>query len=84
MLLGEGFGWLEVVDINTTTIKSAHKFTEGGSIYDMIAIDDSNYLLATYEGLLKTSKNQQIKHYYQGKEVISLCHITDSLYLVGF
>ena len=25
-----------------------------------------------------------IKHYYQGKTVTCLCHITDTLYLVGF
>ena len=50
----------------------------------MIAIDDTTYLLATYEGLLKTSKDQLIKHYLKGENVTSLCHITDSLYLVGF
>ena len=47
MLLGESNGWLEVVDINTSAITSAHKFTEAGyGIYDIIAIDDTNYLLA--------------------------------------
>jgi hypothetical protein len=50
----------------------------------MIAIDDTHYLLAAREGLLKTTKDQLIKHYQKEKIVISLCHITDSIYLVGF
>jgi hypothetical protein len=49
----------------------------------MIAIDDTNYLLAAEKGLLKTTKDQLVKHYYNGKAVESICHITDSLYLVG-
>jgi hypothetical protein len=68
-------------------ITNTHKFTEGDSIKhicDIVAIDDSHYLLAFYEGLLRTSKDQLINHYQKGKEVSSLCHVTDSLYLVGF
>ena len=58
MVLGENDGWLEVFDINTSAITSAHKFTEAGyGIYDIIAIDDTHYLLATLEGLLKTTKD---------------------------
>jgi hypothetical protein len=41
-------------------------------------------LLATLEGLLKTTNDQLIRHYYKGKIVRSLKHITDSVYLVGF
>ena len=41
-------------------------------------------MLATEDGLLKTSKDQLIKDYYNGKTVSCLCHITDSLLLVGF
>jgi hypothetical protein len=41
-------------------------------------------LLAALFGLLKTTKDQLIKHYHKGKWVFSLCHVTDSLYLVGF
>jgi hypothetical protein len=33
---------------------------------------------------LKTTKDQLIKHYHKGKSVRSLCHVTHSLYLVGF
>ena len=77
-------GCLEVFDIETFSITHTHQFTEGGSINDIIAIDDTNYLLAAYNGLLKTTKDQLINHYHKGKNVGSLCHITDSVYLVGF
>ena len=83
-MLGENEGWLEVVDINTSTITSTHRFTEGDSIYDIIAINDTDFLLGALSGLLKTTKDQLINHYYKGKIVTSLCHITDSRYLVGF
>ena len=84
MILGEIGGWLEVVDINTSNITSTHEFTEGGySIRDIIAIDDTHYLLAAHKGLFKTTKDQVIYHYHKGKPVMSLCHITDSLLLVA-
>jgi hypothetical protein len=70
--------------MKTSSITHTHKFTEGGSIYDIIAIDDTHYLLAAYKGLLKTTKDQLINHYHKGKLVRSLCHVTHSLYLVGF
>jgi hypothetical protein len=41
-------------------------------------------LIAADKGLLKTTKDQLIKRYDQGKSVESLCHVTHSLYLVGF
>jgi hypothetical protein len=41
-------------------------------------------LVAAYRGLLKTTKDQMINHYHKGKKVKSLCHVTHSLYLVGF
>ena len=70
--------------MKTSTVTDTHKFTEGESIYDIIAIDETHYLLAAYEGLLKTTKDQLINHYHKGKPVRSLCHVTHSLYLVGF
>ena len=33
---------------------------------------------------MKTTKDQLINHYHKGKWVRSLCHVTHSLYLVGF
>ena len=56
----------------------------GFNIRDIIAIDDTHYLLACDNGLLKSTKDQLIKHYNKGREVSSLGHITDSIYLVGF
>jgi hypothetical protein len=32
-------GYLEVVDIETSNITSAHKFEEGDDIYDIISIE---------------------------------------------
>ena len=70
--------------MKTSTITHTHKFTEGDSIRDIIAIDDTHYLVAAIKGVLKTTKDQLINHYHKGKWVRSLCHVTDSLYLVGF
>ena len=84
LLLGEGSGWLEVFDIDNSNISSSHKFKEGGGIYDIIAIYDTHYLLAAHKGLLETTKDQLIKHYYRGKWVLSLSHITEAIYLLGF
>ena len=70
--------------MNTSTIFHTHKFTVGDNIYDIIAIDDTHYLVAAFSGLLKTTKDQLINHYHKGKSVMSLCHVTHSLYLVGF
>ena len=83
LILGEWNGYLEVFDIETSSITHTHEFTEGGTIYDIIAIDDTHYLLAAGRGLLKTTKDLLIKNYHKGERVRSLCHITDSTYLVG-
>jgi hypothetical protein len=84
LILGEVDGHLEVFDIETSTITHTHKFTEGSYIQDLLVIDDSNYLIAAFDGLFKTTKDQLIKCYYKGKWIRSLCHITDSIYLLGF
>ena len=63
-MLGEANGWLEVFDIETSNITHSHQFTEGSHIRDIIAIDDTHYLLAALEGLLNTTKDQLMKHYY--------------------
>ena len=70
LILGEGSclevveSCLEVVDIKTLNITSSHRFTETSRILDILAIDDSHYLLCTLNGLMKTTKDQLIKHYY--------------------
>jgi hypothetical protein len=71
--------------MKTSTVTHTHEFTEAGyGISDIIAIDDTHYLLGAFKGLLKTTKDQLINHYHKGKWVRSLCHVTHSLYLVGF
>jgi hypothetical protein len=70
--------------MKTSTVTHTHKFTEGHNIRDIIAIDETHYLVAAWRGLLKTTKDQLINHYHKGKSVWSLCHVTHSLYLVGF
>jgi hypothetical protein len=83
LILGVG-EYLEVFDIKTSTITHTHKFSEALSISDMIVIDETYYLLATLEGLMRTTKDRLIKHYYKGEGVESLSQMTDSMYLVGF
>jgi hypothetical protein len=41
-------------------------------------------LLAGGRGLLKATKDQAIKHYFEEKPTISIYHIALKLYLVGF
>ena len=56
-----------------------------GTIYDMIAIDNSQLLLLIgCSGLLKATKDQAIDRYLEYKSVFSICHIADSLYFVGY
>jgi hypothetical protein len=50
--------------MKTSTVTHTHKFTEGDDIRDIIAIDETHYLLAAYKGLLKTTKDQLINHYH--------------------
>jgi hypothetical protein len=58
------YGSLLVVDLDTCNITSNNIFIEGNSIYDIMPINDSQYLLASKKGLMKTTKDQLIKHYY--------------------
>jgi hypothetical protein len=49
----------------------------------MIAIKDSEeLLLAGWNGLLKATKDQAVKHYFEEKPAFSISHIAESLYLV--
>jgi hypothetical protein len=76
---------LEVLDLNTSIITSSHLFRDaGGKLFDIIPLYDSCYLLAAQSGLLKTTKDHLIKRYFKYKKVISLCDITESIFLVGF
>ena len=64
LLIGEWEGYLEVVSLGTSLITSTHKFTEGGDIHDITAIDDTHFLLATAQGLLRTTRDQVVNHYF--------------------
>ena len=70
--------------MNTSTVTHTHELREASDIYDIAAIDGTHYLLAALRGVLKTTKDKLINHYHIVKEVRSLCHVADSLYLVGF
>ena len=83
LILGQDNGYLEVVDINTSKITSTHQFEGINDISDILAIDDSQYLVAAYGGLLKTTKDQVLKSSYTGELISSLCQITEKVYLVG-
>ena len=72
-----------MLDLNNNTITSTHEFSEGSDIFDIVAIDDTHFLLAACKGVLKTTKDQLLKHYHKGKLVDTICHIADSFYLLG-
>ena len=64
LLLGEWEGYLQVVSLGNLLITSTHKFTEGGDIHDMLAIDETHFLLASAQGLLRSTRDQIVKHYF--------------------
>lgn len=59
---------------------------EIGDISDMIQIAGSHYFVAGQLGLLKVSRTEDpdMKYYFIGKHVLSIAHIYESCYLVGF
>jgi hypothetical protein len=69
--------------MKTSRITHTHEFPEATHICEIIAIDDTHYLLAVEKGILKITKDQLINHYFKGNLVRTLCHVSDSLYLVG-
>lgn len=63
-----------------------HKFHFNLNVfYDMVAIDETQLLLASDMGLLKTTKNEVLGYYYSWSKVISLCPLPgqQQLYLLG-
>ena len=85
LVLGEQNGYLQVFDITNFKITHTQQFSEISDIYDMIEIEDSEQLLlAGREGVLKATKDRAIKLYFKWKWTLSICHIAESLYLVGF
>jgi hypothetical protein len=43
--------------MKNSNITRTHEFQEGFNISDIVAIDDTHYLLAAFGGLLKTTKD---------------------------
>jgi len=66
------------------TITHTWEFKEASFIQDILAIDETHLLLAHSKGLLKANREKIVAHYYQKKFVTALCHISGSIYLVGF
>ena len=85
LVLGMFSGQLQAFDIKSLQTTNYKQFgRQIGSIFDMIQIVDSQYLLLAGErGILKaTKKGQVIKNYFKN-QVNTICHIDGSLYLVG-
>ena len=55
LLLGEYNGWLEVFNMSSATITQTRKIREGATIKDIVAIDESHFLLASDDGILKST-----------------------------
>ena len=43
--------------MKNSNITSSHEFEEGNHIREIVAIDDTQYLIAAQKGLLKTTKD---------------------------
>lgn len=64
-------GHLQLLDMSSCNI-THEKMYDIDIFYDMLAIDDSQFLLATENGMLKTTKDMLLKHYHKGSGVGSL------------
>ena len=61
LLMGEEDGYLEILDMTNCNIIHTHRVDSGiYAFYDMLAIDDTQYLLASDSGLLKTTKEKPL------------------------
>ena len=63
-----------------------HDFKGAGGINDILEIGDNenrHFLLAANLGLLKSTRDQLVSHALKSMKVTALCHMSDSLYLVG-
>ena len=71
--------------MNNFQITHTQEFEEIGNIFEIIPIKESEQLLlAGWKGLLKATKDHAIKHFFKENPVISICHVSESLYLLGF
>jgi hypothetical protein len=57
LLLGEFNGWLEVFNITSATITHSQEIRVQTTIFDIIAIDETHLLLASSDGIFKSTKD---------------------------
>ena len=57
LLLGEIDGWLEVFNISSGTITHSQKSRAQTAIFDIVAVDETHLLLASSDGILKSTKD---------------------------
>ena len=57
LLLGEYNGWLEVFNMNIGTITHTRLIREDATIWDILAVDETHFLLASSHGILKITKD---------------------------
>ena len=57
LLIGGYNGWLEVFNIISGTITHSQKIRAQTTIYDIVAIDETHLLLASSDGILKSTKD---------------------------
>jgi hypothetical protein len=57
LLLGGDEGWLEVFNMSSATITNSRQIIADRAIYDILAIDETHFLLVSYDGILKSTKD---------------------------
>ena len=57
LLLGETNGWLEVFNMSSATITNTRKIRDGATIRDIVVVDETHLLLASSDGILKSTKD---------------------------
>jgi hypothetical protein len=84
LILGMRGVRLKVIDIKSSNVTSSKRFKfKATRLFDVLAIDNTQYLLATDDGLFKTTKDKLIEDYHYGYDASCLCHVADSIYLLG-
>jgi hypothetical protein len=83
LVLGEADGYLEVFAINDSVITHTQHF--GGLVFNDIQPINGGYhfLLAGDLGLLKTTIDMVLAHYFKDDDITSICHVAGSRYLLG-
>ena len=81
--MGEANGYLQVFSIPDSVITHTQHFL-GIAFSDTLPITGgTEFLIAGDMGLLKTTWDLVLEHYFQEYYITSLCHVSGSRYLVG-